>query len=252
MFWLGIHHAEWLGRTSVPTMVSFRSLFRRRRLPRAAGAWVQDSGGFNELALHGCHTTIPDAYAARTRIHAEQIGGMQWAAVQDWMCEEVMLARTGLTVMQHQRKTVESYLDLRELAPDLPWLPVLQGQALDEYRRHLDMYADAGVDLRLAPLVGVGTLCRRQHTMAAVRLLQGLKALGLRLHGFGLKITSVLRLRDVLVSSDSMSWSLDGRYPQGGRCRKRHRSCANCLDYALLWREKLLARLDQPMLPGFA
>jgi hypothetical protein len=140
---------------------------------------------------------------------------------------------------------VESYLDLRELAPEMPWLPVLQGQQLDDYRRHVDMYASAGVELGQVPLVGLGTVCRRQHTLVAVRLIQGLAELGLRLHGFGLKITSLLRLRQELTSADSMAWSYDGR--QRGRCKRvrDHNKCANCLNYALLWRQRLLDRLGQ-------
>jgi hypothetical protein len=166
------------------------------------------------------------------------------------MCEDHVLEKTGLSVVQHQLRTVESYLELQQVAPDLPWLPVLQGQVLADYQRHADLYTAAGVDLRVVPLVGLGTVCRRQQTMVAVRLIQGLAGLGVRLHGFGLKVTSLLRTREYLASADSMSWSTDGRYPEGGRCRRvrDHANCANCLDYALLWRQRLLDRLTQGML----
>jgi hypothetical protein len=250
MFWLGVHHADWLERTDVPSMVSYRTLWTRKRLPRAIGPWVQDSGGFTELSLHGQYATSARDYALRTRLHAAEIGKLQWAAVQDWMCEDLVLDKTLGSVPLHQLRTVESYLELRDLAPELPWLPVLQGQQLDDYRRHIDMYTSAGVDLRRLALVGLGTVCRRQHTMVAVRLIQGLSRLGLRLHGFGLKITSVLRLREELTSADSMAWSIDGRYPQGGRCKRvrDHKHCSDCLDWALLWRQRLLDRLGQGLL----
>jgi hypothetical protein len=244
-FWLGIHHPDWLPILDVPSMVSYRRLSHRKGLPRAATAWIQDSGGFTELALHGGYQTTPRAYAERTRRHAQEVGKLEWAAIQDWMCEESMLSKTGLDVAEHQQRTVCSYLDLRELAPDLPWLPVLQGQVLDDYYRHADLYTDAGVDLHTVGLVGVGTVCRRQHTQVAVDLLQGLSTLGLPLHGFGLKVTGLLRLGSMLASADSMAWSIDGRYPKGGRChpQRDHDKCANCLDYALLWRNRLVARL---------
>lgn len=231
----------------MPSMLSYRRLAKRKTLPHALGPWVQDSGGFTELSLHGGYQTSARDYAHRTQLHAEQIGKLEWAAVQDWMCEDLVLGKTGGSIAHHQVRTVESYLDLRELAPDLPWLPVLQGQVFDDYQRHVDMYASAGVDLRALPLVGVGTVCRRQHTMVAVRLIQELSALGIRLHGFGLKTTSVLRTRQDLDSADSMAWSADGRYPQGGRCARvrNHRQCADCLDYALLWRQRLVDRLAQ-------
>lgn len=250
MFWLGIPHANWLERTSVPSMVSYRTLRQRKGLPRALGPWVQDSGGFTELSQHGGYRDSAREYVSRTLRHASEIGQMEWAAAQDWMCEDMVLAKTGLTLVEHQRRTVASYLDLRELAPEFPWLPVLQGQEFDDYRRHVDAYDAVGVDLTKMPLVGVGTVCRRQHTMVAVRLIQGLSQLGIRLHGFGLKLTSVLRLRDELASSDSMAWSLDGRYPQGGRCKRvrDHVQCSSCLDWALLWRQRLMDRLSQGLM----
>lgn len=252
-FWLGIHRVAWLERTAAPTMVSFRWLVTRKTLPRALGPWVQDSGGFTEVQLHGAYATSAAAYARRTRLHFWQVGHLRWAAVQDWMCGDVMLARTGLSVMQHQQKTVESYLDLCELAPDLPWLPVLQGQTLDDYRRHVDLYMRHGVDLHALPLVGLGTVARRQHTMVVVRIIQGLAELGLRLHGFGLKITSLVRAQEWLSSGDSMAWSLDGRYSSGGRCspHRTHKACNNCLEYALLWRQRLIDKLTlQPRMLG--
>jgi hypothetical protein len=254
MFWLGFYHADWLARVDVPAMVSFRTLRGRKSYPRAIGPWVQDSGGFTELSLHGGYQTSAREYMERTRVHAREIGNLQWAAVQDWMCEDMILEKTGASIAEHQRRTVQSYLDLRELAPELPWMPVLQGQQLDDYRRHADMYAAAGVDLRTLPLVGLGTVCRRQHTMVAVRLIQGLAQLGLRLHGFGLKITSLLRTQEHLASADSMAWSVDGRYPQGGRCKRirDHAKCSSCVDWALLWRKRLIDRLEQKPLWEFA
>jgi hypothetical protein len=251
MFWLGLHHADWLERVAVPAMLSYRTLKGRKSFPRALGPWVQDSGGFTELTKPPyAYRTSPRDYANRTRLHAAEIGQMQWAAVQDWMCEDLVLGKTCSSVAQHQVRTLASYLDLQQLAPELPWLPVLQGRELDDYRRHLDMYASAGVDLRQLPVVGLGTVCRRQHTLVAVRLLQDLAGLGLRLHGFGLKVTSLLRAREMIVSADSMAWSLDGQRNHGGRCARvrGHDQCSNCLDYALRWRQRLLDRLSQELL----
>lgn len=249
-FWLGLHHASWVTQTDVPSMLSYRTLYRRKSLPRALGGWVQDSGGFTELSLHGAYQTAPRVYAERTRLHAQQIGQLEWAAIQDWMCEDLVLGKTGLDVAEHQRRTVQSLLDLRELAPEMPWLPVLQGRELEDYLRHIELYAAAGVDVAALPLVGMGTVCRRQHTMVAVRLIQGVASQGVKLHGFGLKVTSVLRSSQYLASCDSMAWSLDGRLPKGGRCKRErdHAKCGNCLDYAHLWRQRLLDRMSQGVL----
>ncbi|MFE4752411.1 hypothetical protein ACFRIB_19385 [Streptomyces mirabilis] len=53
MFWLGGHHAKWLSTWGVPMCVSRSALTGRATLPRAAEAWVYDSGAFSELDNHG-------------------------------------------------------------------------------------------------------------------------------------------------------------------------------------------------------
>src|SRR5262245_1670856 len=101
---------NWLERTDVPLMVSRRRIEQRckRRLPRALGPWVLDSGGFTELAMFGEWRSSAQQYAAQVRRYADEIGGLCWAAPQDWMCEPSMLERTGLTVAEHQRRTIEN------------------------------------------------------------------------------------------------------------------------------------------------
>src|SRR6266576_1738574 len=101
-------------------MISYRTLRHRKTFPRALGPWIQDSGGFTELNLHGAYQTTAKIYAQRTAEHAAQIGQLAHVAVQDWMCEDLVLEKTGASVAHHQVRTVESYLDLRELAPELP------------------------------------------------------------------------------------------------------------------------------------
>jgi hypothetical protein len=185
------------------------------------------------------------------RRFTDQVGGLEYVAIQDWMCEAPMLVRTGLTVADHQRLTLESYFDLTELAPELPWLPVLQGQTLSDYLHHVDAYMKAGVDLWNAPLVGLGSVCARQHTPEMAGLVLHLARLNLSLHGFGFKTTALVRCGSAIASGDSMAWSIDGRYPQGGRCSRLrdHDQCNNCLSYALRWRKNLLARLSQAWFP---
>src|SRR5215471_2669689 len=161
-FYLGTHQVTWLGRTEVPLFVSHRRLAERARLPRAVCPWALDSGGFSELALHGGWKTSPADYARAVRRYASEVGGLEWAAPQDWMCEPFMLAKTGLTIAQHQVRTVANYLDLRGLAPDLPFVPVLQGWELADYLRCIDLYLAAGVELSACRLVGLGSVCRRQ------------------------------------------------------------------------------------------
>lgn len=235
-FWLGTHEPSWLARTAVPLMVSHRRLAGRRSFPRAQGPWVLDSGAFSEIAAHGHFTTSPAGYVTAVRRYAEEIGQLAWAAPQDWMCEPAMLRKTGLDVAAHQQRTIANYLELR--ASGLPFIPVLQGWSFDDYLRHAEAYQRAGVDLAAEPLVGLGSVCRRQRTDSIVALIGRLRPL--HLHGFGMKIEGLARAGFGLTSADSMAWSYRARRNPGfAACP--HRSCANCLRYALWWRQRVLA-----------
>lgn len=242
---MGCAIPAWLGRTSIPLFVSRARLAGLRKLPRALGPWALDSGAFTELDLHGRWTVEPERYADEVQHWQREFGGLQWAAIQDHPCEDRVLKMTGRTVLDHQRLTVESYLRLRELAPAIQWAPVLQGRTLMDYVRHVEDYRRAGVDLRALPVVGVGSICRRQQTTFAALVLKWLADDGLKLHGFGFKTTGLLAAQDCLVSADSMAWSFNARRSDPlPECRGRHRRCVSCLPFALEWREALLARLD--------
>jgi hypothetical protein len=97
----------------------------------------------------------------------------------------------------------------------------------------------AGVDLPSLPLVGLGSVCRRQHTKMAEDLVRRLHGDGVSVHAFGFKLQGLRNAARYLASSDSMAWSLDARRsPPLPGCT--HRRCNNCLTYALWWRGKAL------------
>jgi hypothetical protein len=75
------------------------------------------------------------------------------------MCEARVLAKTGLPIREHLARTVGSYLRLKELAPDLPFIPVLQGWSLADYDACHARYAREGIDLAREPVVGLGSVC---------------------------------------------------------------------------------------------
>lgn len=250
-FWLGAHHPRWLATTGVPLMVSRRNLTGRRGLPRAAGRWVLDSGGFTELSLNSGWQEVPaHQYAREVRRFRDEIGHLAWAAPQDWMCEDQILAKTGLTVTEHQARTVGNFLDLKALDDTLPIIPVIQGASVADYERCLALYDRAGVDPTSYPLVGVGSICRRQSTTEAAAILSTLAETGLRLHGFGLKLDGLRLCADYLQSADSLAWSLDARRsdPLPGH---EHVSCANCIHWAMRWRERVIDILHGPRQQAF-
>ncbi|MFC0527246.1 deazapurine DNA modification protein DpdA family protein [Phytohabitans kaempferiae] len=247
-FYLGTHMPHWLTLPTVrvPLFVSDRRLRRYRTLPHANTMWALDSGGFTELSRYGTwdHGPTPTAYVAQIRRYRDQIGRLAWAAPQDWMCEPAILAKTRLTIADHQDRTVANYLRLRELAPELPIIPVVQGWSTGDYLRCVDRYTAHGVDLTQSALVGVGSVCRRQSTNQVKDILTALHRTGLtRLHGFGVKTLGLARYAELLTSADSMAWSREARNrPPLPGCR--HRSCANCPRYGIQWHGTVLATID--------
>lgn len=243
-FYLGTHMPNWLEQSDVPWFVSRRRLFQRKTLPQPLGSWALDSGGFTELNKPPHRYTFSvDEYVADVRRFEREMPGLEWVAPMDWMCEPFVLTHTGLTVKEHQLRTIENFRELRsELGPLV--IPVLQGWERDDYLYCESLYAYAGFDLATEPLVGVGSVCRRQSTHEAAAIFRALE--GLNLHGFGLKKDGLYAYGDCLVSADSMAWSSRGRRSRLKGCT--HASCANCLRFALRWRDQLLERLGQQRL----
>lgn len=258
-FLLGTHMPSWLwhpGTAGIPLFVSHRRLARRRTaLPRATTRYAVDSGAYTELATYGRWQTTPQAYIDALYRYAEQLGPMTWAAPQDRLCDPTLLdsiaEHTGRrpTVTEQLHATVDNYCTLRQLAPDLPWIPVLQGWHLPDYEACADLYAAAGVDLHAAPLVGLGSIVTRQGTAEAGRIVHHLARTGLPLHGFGVKATGLQRYAADLASADSISWSYAGRRRRltaepAPDCHPADFHCQNCLTYALHWRRRMLAAVD--------
>jgi len=160
------------------------------------------------------------------------------------MCETHMLEKTGKTVQEHQELTVKSYQTLSELAPDIPWRPVLQGWGPDDYHKHLAMYRMVGFT---DTYFGLGSVCRRQSTDGIDKPITDLSSEGISLHAFGFKTRGLKVSYKELKSSDSLAWSYNARRhpPIEGHT---HKSCANCIVWALRWRDKLLSKLDEEYL----
>lgn len=238
-FYLGTHIPGWLNKVDIPLFVSRRTLCKQKTWQPGTTRWALDSGGFSELSMHGSWNAVPpEQYVAEVRSWSKQIGGLDWAAIQDWMCEPVIRAKTGKSVLAHQLLTIRSLLYLRILAPEIPWAPVIQGWEKKDYLRHIELYADWGYDLRAEPIVGIGSVCRRQATDEIADIIGEVADQGIRLHGFGVKTKGLAKVAGLLASADSLAWSFAGRRdtPMRGHT---HKNCANCMPYAMRWRDRL-------------
>lgn len=281
-FLLGTHMKNWLWEPDsrfrgITFFVSYNRLDQRvSPFPPSLYDCCFDSGGFTALKKHGRWTVPPAEYVTNVRRWRDELGHDRviWIAPQDWMCEPWVIfgknqhlkpthrdyfhgTRTARgvgsddpeqdldsAVRIHQRFTVDNYLELRSLAPDLPIIPVLQGWELHHYEECAAMYAAAGVDLHAAPVVGLGSVCRRQATDEIKDIVNHFAAQGLRLHGFGVKTLGLASYAAGLVSADSLAWSDDARRSKKGALPDHtHKNCANCRDWALDWYQRRLAEL---------
>ena len=153
-------------------------------------------------------------------------------------------------IAKHQRRTVANYLRLRELAPSAPFVPVLQGFAESDYVRHATDYARAGVDLTALPLVGVGSVCRRQAGAEAAGIIRAVRRMGIKPHGFGFKSQGIAIAGRDLESADSLAWSYTARLakPLPG-CSHGPRGtspCNNCPVYARQFYHKISTQTVPP------
>jgi hypothetical protein len=138
---------------------ALRQRFRVRRPPAVhIASLAVDSGGFTAARRWGQYPWSPRQYADFVQAVSRDVP-LDWCASMDYACEPAV-DRSRLATNRHR---IEATLQLehacRQVAPHLPWLPVLQG----------DMRAERAYDLArrqqegLVPqrLAGVGSLCGR-------------------------------------------------------------------------------------------
>jgi hypothetical protein len=259
---LGTHMTSWAGLEYVPGTsvrlpnVLFYSVLRwwkRKRFPKLPPGRVilEDSGGYSALTRYGGYPFTPRQYLEFRKRQRDAWGSqLGWCASMDWMCEPEARMRTGLSVGEHQRRTVENWEELRSLgAEEEEVVPVLQGYEPGEHLKHLELYEQRGHDLRKAPVVGVGSICRRQGTDFVFELLEDLHAYGLKVHAFGMSTPGLRRCWPFVVSTDSTAWSLTARRERlllpecRGSSQTEHRNCASCPRWAVAWHQRRLQQL---------
>jgi hypothetical protein len=226
----------------IPIMVSDLRLQTRAKPRRAAAPVMIDSGSFT---IHdtGRSFDAPSVYVDRIERYREAVGQIVNVSTYGRMCEPHILNKTDSTVERNQHLTIESYLDLRELAPHIPWLPEIQGWEFPDYHRCIDLYESYGVQLSELPAVGVGTICRRQGTKNAQQIIASVAARGIKVHAFGAKTDGIAKNHENITSADSFAWSYGARrrttYCPHGTVRWER----NCPHFLMDWRDRVLRGL---------
>lgn len=189
---------------------------RNRKSSFIVGDWIMDSGAFSEIFNHGEYRSSVGEYADQIRRWAGN-GNMLAAVSQDYMCEPFILEKTGKTIAEHQRLTIERYTALLNERLPVYIMPVLQGYAPQDYVSHIRQYGEL---LRPGMWVGVGSVCKRNSDPSKIEEVLAIihdERPDLRLHGFGIKITALRSglVRQLLYSADSMAWSYTARMNGG-------------------------------------
>lgn len=261
--------------------ISVARLDRRspnRTLPKALHRSCFDSASFSYVKKFGRWPYGAAKYVTKVRRWYTELGEdkVLWIAPQDWMCEPSVIyggwhnrqyyhgtrEARGLApgdpeqdlttaVRIHQRFTVDNFIELRSIAPDLPIIPVLQGQSIEDYEHCARMYEEAGIDLAAEPVVGLGSVCRRESTQEIAEIVDTFHARGFRLHGFGVKTDGLALYGDQLVTADSQAWSFGYRKRQIrlSQCTHGAKTCANCKEGALRWHQRIISAPPRPLRP---
>ena len=219
------------------SIVSY-NILEGRKSSFSPNRWILDSGAFTRISRGQSHVSV-DVYASAIATWSK-CGFLEAAVTQDYMCEPFVLSMTGLSVRDHQLRTTYRFLSLRELVVDTYVMPVLQGFSPDEYAQHV---RDLDPELPEGAWVGVGSVCKRQGNPVIIS--QVLTSIlrerpDLRLHGFGVKSTSLasMDIHSRFYSCDSMAWSYAGRREDPKR--------NNDIEYAIAWADKIESLIPRP------
>lgn len=224
--------------------------------------------------------------------YGREIDNLYWAVQQDWPTEDDILAKTGLTPLDHVRLTAANFLVFEVLweraeqdrPEEVSWdgnpvLPALQGKDLPDYHLCWDLMSDPdqvvrqlvrnvlgpgtpvrGTDLMEMPVVGLGSICTRQSTQEIGDIVESLYErgwngeTGLPIHAFGCKTMGLTRYGHMLVSSDSQACFDHARHAKLKHpgCSASHQVCSYCLTYGLAWRDRLVTKVDGVVEAGAA
>lgn len=211
---------------------------RNRKSAFEVGDWIMDSGAFTEITTHGRYRHSVEDYAEQI-IRWKGNGNLLAAVSQDYMCEPFIVEKTGLSIAEHQRLTIERYDALVACVTGVYILPVLQGFAPQDYVSHIRQYGDR---LAYGAWVGVGSICKRNGNIRAIEdvlLTIHAERPDLRLHGFGLKTTALSSglVQELLETADSMAWSFAARIQgrNGNDWREAKRWTENITDRHVQW-----------------
>jgi hypothetical protein len=226
-----------------------RGRFKVRRPPSNVASVCIDSGGFTAARRWGCYPWTPGQYADFV---AEECRDCQldFCAIMDYACEPSVNRDIYRTNRERIKATIRNEVRCVEAAPGLPWLPVLQGDSLEE--RTLDLRLRERVGVLPRDYAGIGSMCGRGAVAARdVVKFYADRLPGVQFHGFGMHVQALDddMVYAVMRSWDSYTWSW-GRGKNDVDCPPEchHRPGESWTDYSkrlaeIYWKETVRPRL---------
>jgi len=166
-----------------------------------------DSGGFTAARRWGRYPWTPAQYADFIYAVSRDVP-LAFCAILDYACERGVNREHYQTNIERIEATIANEIACRAAAPDLPWLPVLQGDTMEE--RAYDLARRREMGMLPTDYAGIGSVCGRGAAAArrVVRFYDG-QLPGVKLHGFGMHIDALddAVVMGALRSWDSYSWT---------------------------------------------
>lgn len=230
-----------------------RKRFRINRPPADHVASICiDSGGFTAAKKWGRYPWLVEQYADFIQEMSRDVP-LDFCAIMDYACEPSVDRSTYATNIERIEVTIANEILCLETAPDLPWLPVLQGDSLEE--RSYDLERRRESDMLPNEYAGIGSVCGRGAGGAVETTLFYREQLpGVKFHGFGMHIQALDNdfVFSVIRSWDSYSWNwgkgqkdVDRPTEYLKRPGESHTSQCRRLGN-LYWQNTILPRLTRP------
>lgn len=166
-----------------------------------------DSGGFTAARRWGRYPWTIAQYVEFIRKMSRDVP-LDFCAVMDYACEPGVDRSTYRSNRQRIKATIRNEIACRAAAPDLPWLPVLQGDSLEE--RAFDLALRRRIGLLPTDYAGIGSVCGRG-ARGAIRTVHFYidHLPGVAFHCFGMHVQALDddAVFAVMRSWDSYSWN---------------------------------------------
>lgn len=184
---------------------------KRFRVIRPPADWVEsacvDSGGFAIMQKFGKYPWSVSQYSDFIWDVTRDVR-LDFSAIMDYACEPSVNREVYRSNKERIKATIRNEAECMRVAPDLPWLPVLQGDSLTE--RAFDIAIRRRMAMLPINYAGIGSVCGRGKAGAIEAILFYRDQLpSLKHHCFGMHIQALDNdiVFDTVKSWDSYGWN---------------------------------------------